>query len=81
MNMTEEIMDVIDLPFVHYVFAALDEEKLKEFEKLTEGIESKIYEAVEQEDWEFRLTPDAGSTTAPIFPMLSMNLTTRIKKA
>jgi hypothetical protein len=59
MNMTEEIMDVIDLPFVHYVFASLDEAKLKEFEKLTEGIELKIYAAVEQEDWEFRLTPDA----------------------
>jgi hypothetical protein len=59
MNMTEEIMDVIDLPFVHYVFAALDEEKLKTFEELTEGIEAKIYEAVEREDWEFRLSPDA----------------------
>ncbi len=59
MNMTEEIMDVIDLPFVHYIFAANDEEKLKEFEKLTEGIESKIYSAVEQDDWEFRLTQDA----------------------
>jgi hypothetical protein len=59
MNMTEEIMDVIDLPFVHYVFAALDEEKIKRFDKLTEGIEGRIYEAVDQEDWEFRLTPEA----------------------
>ena len=59
MNMTEEIMDVIDLPFVHYVFASLEEETLKQFETLTEGIESRIYEAVEQEDWEFRLSPDA----------------------
>jgi len=59
MNMTEEIVDIINLPFVNYVFASLDEEKLKEFEKLTEGIEAKIYGIVDQEEWDFRLSPEA----------------------
>lgn len=59
LSMAEEMVELMSLPFVHYVFASLDEEKIKQFDTLTQGIELKIYETVEQEDWDFRLSPEA----------------------
>ncbi len=59
LNFADEIIEITGHPFVNFVFASKDKEKLLEFEARTEGIEEKIYKRVTEPNWDFRLSPPA----------------------
>ncbi|MCE1190124.1 MAG: hypothetical protein LWX56_13410 [Ignavibacteria bacterium] len=59
MNLTEEMVELLDLPFVNYVFCANSQEKLEWLHTETAGIEQQIYAEVENPEWDYRLTPEA----------------------
>lgn len=57
-NFSEEVVELLNLPFVNFVFCANDADLLRQFEEQTSTIEANTYAEVEAEEWEFRLNTE-----------------------
>lgn len=56
MSLAGEIVDLLELPFVNYVFASKNKSSLIEFnKKYTAGLEDKIYQSLENDEYDLAL--------------------------
>lgn len=55
-SFSEEIVDTLYLPFVNYILASTDEEAIKKTAAHFEGIDLKVYEKVEQGNFDSRMS-------------------------
>lgn len=73
-NFSEEIVDLLNLPYVNFVFCATDPGILKKFEDATAEVEASTYAEVESENWEFKLDSEVRTYFQENIPHVIYNL-------
>ncbi|MGE5436474.1 MAG: hypothetical protein ACM3O3_04540 [Syntrophothermus sp.] len=61
LSFSSEIIDMIALPYVNFVFASNSQDSLEDLNKVLEGLEEKIYNSIENDEYKIKFSGESNN--------------------